>query len=103
MTAQDIGRWKAKLWPCGNDATSDATENATGADAEVHDLCCGMGGDSFYLPAGLKVTGVDLDKNRLAMYSHNMQAFGKAAEIKLEAHKNSVFILKLTSKDFNVC
>lgn len=75
-TAQDIGRWKAKLWPCGN----DATENATGAGAEVHDLCCGMGGDSFYLPAGLKVTGVDLDENRLAMYSHNMQAFGKAAE-----------------------
>lgn len=75
-TAQDIGRWKANLWPCGN----DATENATGAGAEVHDLCCGMGGDSFYLPAGLKVTGVDLDENRLAMYSHNMQAFGKAAE-----------------------
>lgn len=75
-TAQDIGRWKAKLWPCGN----DATENVTGAGAEVHDLCCGMGGDSFYLPAGLKVTGVDLDENRLAMYSHNMQAFGKAAE-----------------------
>lgn len=79
-TAQDIGRWKAKLWPCGNDATSDATENATGEGAKVHDLCCGMGGDSFYLPAGLKVTGVDLDENRLAMYSHNMQAFGKAAE-----------------------
>ena len=79
-TAQDIGRWKAKLWPCGNDATSDATEKATGTGAEVHDLCCGMGGDSFYLPAGLKVTGVDLDENRLAMYSHNMQAFGKNAE-----------------------
>lgn len=79
-TAQDIGRWKAGLWPCGNDATGDTTESATGEGAKVHDLCCGMGGDSFYLPAGLKVTGVDLDKNRLAMYSHNMQAFGKAAE-----------------------
>lgn len=64
-TAQDIGRWKAGLWPC---------------EGAVHDLCCGMGGDSFYLPAGLKVTGVDLDENRLAMYSHNMQAFGKNAE-----------------------
>ncbi len=92
-TAQDIGRWKANLWPCGNDATNDATENATGAGAEVHDLCCGMGGDSFYLPAGLKVTGVDLDENRLAMYSHNMQAFGKAAEtlnkdVREVAHEN---------------
>ena len=68
-TAQDIGRWKANLWPRGNDAI-----------AKVHDLCCGMGGDSFYLPASLKLTGVDLDENRLAMYRHNLQAFGKAAE-----------------------
>lgn len=68
-TAQDIGRWKANLWPRGNDAT-----------AKVHDLCCGMGGDSFYLPASLQLTGVDLDENRLAMYRHNLQTFGKAAE-----------------------
>ena len=61
-TAQDIGRWKAGLWP---------------RKGEVHDLCCGMGGDSFYLPAGLKITGVDLDENRLAMYRHNMAVFGK--------------------------
>lgn len=66
-TAQDIGRWKAGLWPC---------------EGAVHDLCCGMGGDSFYLPASLKVTGVDLDENRLAMYRHNMLAFGKAASVK---------------------
>ena len=64
-TAQDIGRWKAGLWPDGG---------------TVHDLCCGMGGDSFFLPAGLKLTGVDLDENRLAMYRHNMAVFGKDAE-----------------------
>lgn len=92
-TAQDIGRWKANLWPHGNDATGDTTESATGEGAKVHDLCCGMGGDSFYLPAGLKVTGVDLDKNRLAMYSHNMQAFGKnagtiCADVRQVAHEN---------------
>ena len=79
-TAQDIGRWKAGLWPRGNDATGDTTESATGEGAKVHDLCCGMGGDSFYLPASLQLTGVDLDENRLAMYRHNMLAFGKAAE-----------------------
>ena len=79
-TAQDIGRWKANLWPRGNDATDDTTESATGEGAKVHDLCCGMGGDSFYLPASLQLTGVDLDENRLAMYRHNLQAFGKAAE-----------------------
>ena len=92
-TAQDIGRWKAKLWPHGNDATGDTTESATGEGAKVHDLCCGMGGDSFYLPTGLKVTGVDLDENRLAMYSHNMQAFGKnagtiCADVRQVAHEN---------------
>ena len=61
-TAQDIGRWKASLWP---------------TEGSVNDLCCGMGGDSFFLPANLKVTGVDLDENRLAMYRYNQQAFGK--------------------------
>ena len=66
-TAQDIGRWKANLWP---------------REGSVNDLCCGMGGDSFYLPASLTLTGVDLDENRLAMYRHNLQAFGKAASTK---------------------
>ena len=63
-TAQDIGRWKAGLWP---------------SEGRVHDLCCGMGGDSFFLPAGLTLTGVDLDENRLAMYRHNVDVFGKDA------------------------
>ena len=63
-TAQDIGRWKANLWP---------------GEGVVHDLCCGMGGDSFFLPATLKITGIDLDENRLAMFRYNMAAFGKDA------------------------
>ncbi|WP_407457218.1 THUMP-like domain-containing protein [Fibrobacter sp.] len=64
-TAQDIGRWKAGLWP---------------SEGSVHDLCCGMGGDSFFLPRSLKITGVDLDENRLAMYRYNMGVLGKSAE-----------------------
>ncbi len=66
-TAQDIGRWKANLWP---------------REGSVNDLCCGMGGDSFYLPASLTLTGVDLDENRLAMYMYNLKAFGKDASVK---------------------
>ena len=78
-TAQDIGRWKASLWP---------------SEGSVNDLCCGMGGDSFFLPAGLKVTGVDLDENRLAMYRHNMGVFGKevgtiCADVREVAGSNS--------------
>ena len=64
-TAQDIGRWKANLWP---------TEGA------VNDLCCGMGGDSLFLPETLKVTGFDLDEDRLTMYRYNMQALGKTVD-----------------------
>lgn len=60
-TAQDIGRWKSNLWPSGAEATGKT----------VHDLCCGMGGDSFFLPKELNVVGVDLDENRLAMYRYN--------------------------------
>lgn len=64
-TAKDIGRWKAGLWP---------------SEGSVNDLCCGMGGDSFFLPASLKITGVDLDEDRLSMYRYNMQALGKSIE-----------------------
>ena len=75
-TAQDIGRWKANLWP----ASSDGDGSKSGATT-VHDLCCGMGGDSFFIPASFKVIGVDLDENRSAMYRHNMEAIGKTAEV----------------------
>ena len=74
-TAQDIGRWKANLWPAGSDGDGSKSGAST-----VHDLCCGMGGDSFFIPASFKVVGVDLDENRLAMYRHNMKICGKTAE-----------------------
>ena len=64
-TAKDIGRWKAKLWP---------------TEGTVSDLCCGMGGDSLFLPETLKVNGFDLDEDRLAMYRYNMQALGKSVD-----------------------
>ncbi len=75
-TAQDIGRWKANLWS----ASSDGDSSKSGASI-VHDLCCGMGGDSFFIPASFKVVGVDLDEKRLAMYRHNMETCGKNAEV----------------------
>ncbi len=75
-TAQDIGRWKANLWSAGNDGEGSKSGTST-----VHDLCCGMGGDSFFIPASFKVIGVDLDENRLAMYRYNMETCGKNAEV----------------------
>ena len=75
-TAQDIGCWKANLWSAGSDGDGSKSGAST-----VHDLCCGMGGDSFFIPTSFKVVGVDLDEKRLDMYRHNMKAIGKTAEV----------------------
>lgn len=78
-TAQDIGRWKSMLWEQASQANKDNSENTRNAAPVVHDLCCGMGGDSFYLPKEFTAIGVDLDENRLAMYRYNsrvMREFG---------------------------
>jgi len=68
-TAQDIGRWKSTLW----ERTRQANRNGNNSETApiVHDLCCGMGGDSFYLPKDFLTIGVDLDENRLEMYHYN--------------------------------
>lgn len=60
-TAKDIGHWKSALWPIGS---------------KINDLCCGMGGDSFFIPSTVTVTGVDLDSDRIAMYEYNTAAMG---------------------------
>lgn len=38
----------------------------------VADLCCGLGGDSMYLPDNIAVTGLDLDPATLSAYRHNV-------------------------------
>ena len=70
-TAQDIGRWKSTLWEHACLANKNSESNNSESVAIVHDLCCGMGGDSFFLPQELTAIGVDLDENRLAMYRYN--------------------------------
>lgn len=60
-TARDLSEWKAALWP---------------ADSSLHDLCCGMGGDSFFVPQSIRVQGFDFDPARVAMYNHNLVVAG---------------------------
>ena len=67
-TAQDIGRWKSTLWECARQANKNINSETA---PTVHDLCCGMGGDSFYLPNDFLTIVVDLDENRLEMYHYN--------------------------------
>jgi SAM-dependent methyltransferase len=60
-TAKDISEYKAALWPGG---------------ASVADLCCGMGGDSFWLPQGVRASGADISPERVLMYNENMERLG---------------------------
>ncbi len=38
----------------------------------VADLCCGLGGDSLYLPAAMRVAGLDVSREVLRAYRHNV-------------------------------
>jgi len=60
-TARDISEYKAKLWHSG---------------AKIMDLCCGMGGDSFWLPDGIVANGVDIAPERVLMFNENMERLG---------------------------
>ncbi|MDR2553818.1 MAG: class I SAM-dependent methyltransferase, partial [Fibromonadaceae bacterium] len=60
-TARDISEYKAKLWQSGT---------------KIMDLCCGMGGDSFWLPAGIAASGVDIAPERVLMFNENMERLG---------------------------
>jgi len=57
-TAKDISEYKAKMWQSG---------------AKIADLCCGMGGDSFWLPSGIVASGVDIAPERVLMFNENME------------------------------
>ena len=91
-TAQDIGRWKSTLWERARHANRNGDNSKTAPI--VHDLCCGMGGDSFYLPKDFLTIGVDLDENRLAMYRYNnkvMRGHGNAtAEENATDNQNTI-------------
>ena len=81
-TAQDIGRWKATLWECAHQTNKNSSEGTP----VVHDLCCGMGGDSFFLPKTFTTIGVDLDENRLAMYRYNSSVMRGVSPESSNAH-----------------
>ena len=61
-TARDISGYKAGLWQSG---------------ARIADLCCGMGGDSFWLPAGIAASGADISPERVLMFNENMERLGQ--------------------------
>ena len=60
-TAKDISEYKAKLWQGG---------------AKIADLCCGMGGDSFWLPPDASAHGADIAPERVFMFNENMERLG---------------------------
>jgi THUMP domain-like/RNA cap guanine-N2 methyltransferase len=61
-TGRLLSEWKTRLWP----------QHVT-----IADLCCGMGGDSLFLPETHKVIGIDLDPSRLIMFKTNCELLNK--------------------------
>ncbi|HMA65330.1 MAG: class I SAM-dependent methyltransferase, partial [Fibrobacterota bacterium] len=61
-TGRLLSDWKSRLWP---------------ANVTIADLCCGMGGDSLFLPDTHSVIGIDLDPFRLIMFKTNGELLNK--------------------------
>ncbi len=62
--------------------TSSYKANKCSGFKRIADFCCGLGGDSLFLPPEIHVTGVDLSPERIAMFSHNMRALHPKFEAK---------------------
>lgn len=82
-TAKDIGTYKAKRFP------------KTGS---IDDLCCGMGGDSFFLSTETEVRGYDLSPERVVMYRFNTRAMGferkaKIADVRSIENRSEYFTI----------
>jgi hypothetical protein len=76
MTHAALAAYKASRWP-----SSLAT---------LADLCCGLGGDSFAVPARIRVCGVDLSRGTLLAYRHNVSLFRPAAAAEADVASPSV-------------
>lgn len=61
-SARDVSQWKAGILP---------------EQCIVFDLCCGMGGDSFFLGNQQLSVGIDLDPQRIQMFSYNLGLLGR--------------------------
>lgn len=61
MTHWEIARYKASRYP--KDIKS------------VADLCCGLGGDSFFLHQSMRVVGVDREPDALLAFKHNVSKY----------------------------
>jgi hypothetical protein len=68
-TSREIGEYKSGLIP---------------PNTKVADLCCGMGGDSFFLHRSVHTTGYDLDTTRLKMYDFNLKNLNRNYSIQLQ-------------------
>jgi len=61
-SAREVSEWKSGILP---------------EKCIVFDLCCGMGGDSFFLKEQQLSVGIDLDSQRVQMFSHNLELLGR--------------------------
>ncbi len=56
----------------------------------IADLCCGLGGDSFYLPGRIRVIGVDRSRSTIMAYRHNVSLHRRALSIQADVTANLI-------------
>jgi hypothetical protein len=56
----------------------------------VADLCCGLGGDSMYLPERIRAIGVDLSADALKAYRHNVSLRRPAQAVLADVSRSPV-------------
>jgi hypothetical protein len=56
----------------------------------VVDLCCGLGGDSMYLPERIAVAGVDLSRATLRAYRHNVSLRRRSHAVQADVSQGPV-------------
>ena len=75
MTSETLSRYKATRLPSGL--------------KRVADLCCGLGGDTFYLPESIFVVGVDKSWEALLGFRHNVGLFRSVQAIQADVERFS--------------
>jgi len=76
MTHWELGQYKGKLFPEGIES--------------IVDLCCGLGGDSFFIPEKINVVGVDYSLDTLRAYRHNVSKFRSAKSVLADVTTHAV-------------
>lgn len=76
FTQAELARYKAGRLPIGLDSLAD--------------LCCGLGGDSLYVPSNIRLCGLDSSRATLKAYRHNVSRMRPVGVVQGDAASGAV-------------